>query len=236
MGIIAVLFTLLATTMGRLFDRAKIITCASNERVIYQACLMYAADNDNTLPCPSLDWENQNCPEANQICWAMDQVSVADMQVGSLWKYMPEALSARQAVLKCPSDTTGYARTGGNVTADRNFSYSFNANIRVLGDTNATTTIKLRQVVQPGVRVLIYEEFAPNDAWCCGNGDSDDWLTGRHGGENSSSYTESPTNYQDETYRHIGKGNVCYFDGHVDMMTVSAFFASPQTHFGPLNQ
>ena len=234
-GIMAVLFTLLSTTIGRIYDRAKIITCASNERQIYMACLNYANDNDNTLPCPSLDWETPTCGEGPQVCWAMDAVSVADFQVGSIWPYMPESLAARQATLMCPSDTTGYARIGGNVVANRNFSYSFNANIRINGDTASTLTMQFRQIVQPAVRVLIYEEFAPNDAWCCGPGDSDDWLSGRHGGNNSSSYSESVTNYQSETYRNIGRANVCYFDGHIDLMTVSYYFNNT-SHFTPLTQ
>ena len=64
MGIMAVIFTLLATTIGRIYDRAKVITCASNERGIYLACLNYANDNDNMLPCPSLEGSLRFCMTA----------------------------------------------------------------------------------------------------------------------------------------------------------------------------
>ena len=46
--------------------------------------------------------------------------------------------------------------------------------------------MRYRQVVQPALRAMVYEEFAPNDAWCCGPGDGDDWLSGRHGGDATS--------------------------------------------------
>jgi prepilin-type N-terminal cleavage/methylation domain-containing protein/prepilin-type processing-associated H-X9-DG protein len=236
MGIIAVLFTLLAATIGRIYDRVKILTCASNERAIYLACMSYASANDNSLPCPSLigDTPSGNGP---QVCWSMDSTSVADMQVGTLWPYMPPSVSARQQVLMCPSDTSGYSRVGSNVIADRNFSYSFNVGIRAYG----LGTLKFRQIVQPTIRVMIYEEFAPNDGGCFGPTDSDDWLTGRHGGTNTTS-VENPTNYQNESYRETGRGNVCYFDGHIDLMTVSFYFtpvpagSSTYPHFGPLTQ
>jgi prepilin-type N-terminal cleavage/methylation domain-containing protein/prepilin-type processing-associated H-X9-DG protein len=231
MGIIAIIFTILATTIGRVYDRAKIITCASNERGLYLACINYANDNNNMLPCPSLDNESPSTVGGPQVCWAMDQASVADFQVGTLWPYMPASLSARQQAIMCPSDTSGFARVGTAINAQRNFSYSFNAGIR----GSAYTAMYLRQIAQPTVRVLIYEEFGPNDGACYGPTDEDDWLTGRHGGTNST-YVESATNYQNETYREIGRGNVCYFDGHVDLMTVSFYFTAPYAHFTPLAQ
>ena len=229
-GIMTILFTLLATTAGRIYDRAKIITCASNERGIYQACINYANDNNNMLPCPSLEGETSTSTNGPQVCWAMDAPSVCDFQVGTLWKYMPESLPARQTAIMCPSDTSGYCRSGGSyIQGDRNFSYSFNVGIR-----NGLNALYFRQIAQPTVRVLIYEEFAPNDGGCYGPSDSDDWLTGRHGGTSSTS-VENPSNYQNETYRDIGRGNVCYFDGHIDLMTVSYYFANT-SHFSPLTQ
>jgi prepilin-type N-terminal cleavage/methylation domain-containing protein/prepilin-type processing-associated H-X9-DG protein len=226
-GIISVLVTLLSATVGRINDRAKVVTCASNERQLFLACLNYGYAYDNFLPCPSLIGESPTTTIGPQVCWAMDQTSVADLAIGTLWPYLSELQSARKEAIMCPSDTTGYSRVGGLVVGSRNFSYSFNINIRPNLATSAT--LKLQQIAQPTKRVMIYEEFAPNDGACFGPGDSDDWLTGRHGGTN----TESLTNYQSTAYTNTGRGNVCYFDGHIELMTVNYYFTN-QSHFSPL--
>jgi prepilin-type processing-associated H-X9-DG protein len=91
--------------------------------------------------------------------------------------------------------------------------------------------IRLSQVNHPGQHVLFYEEFAPNDAYCYGPTDGDDWETGRHGGPGTA---EHRSNYGDAAYRTDGRGNVGYFDGHVGPMTIEYYFTYPYFHFGPI--
>lgn len=228
-GIIAVLLSILLPLRSRIRERSQLLACQSNLKGMYQAVLAYVNDNDGYTICPSLIGESatgfgRNC------CWAMANTGVADLKVGTIWRYMPETQEARRIAVTCPSDSGEAARVGGYINADRNFSYSFNVQVR----NSDGSTLKLIQVRQPVKRVMIYEEFGPNDGACYGPGDADDWLTGRHGGENSTNH-ETRLDYTDAKWREIGQGNVCYFDGHVELMTVQHYFAD-QSHYSPLKQ
>ena len=52
-GIISLLIAILLPALGRAYEQARIVRCASNERQIYYAMVMYAQDNRGILPIPS---------------------------------------------------------------------------------------------------------------------------------------------------------------------------------------
>ena len=225
--------TILIPTISRIRDRANMIACGSNESQLFRAVLLYINDNDGHFPAPAQVGDEPG-GYSKTCAFAMDAGAVLNFQFGTLWPYLGPSISARQKVVWCPSDSNEHSRYSGMNNA-RNFSYSMNANVRLdYPPVEKQNTLKYIQVLQPALRVMIYEEFGPNDFCCYGPGDSDDWLGGRHGGQASSLYANMSA-YQTAMYNSIGRANVCYFDGHIAPMTVKEFFTNT-AHYAPLTQ
>jgi len=127
--------------------------------------------------------------------------------------------------VRCPSDNNAASTYSGILNVERNFSYSFNANI---GHPNGqVTSMKLSAVVKPGARILIYEENAPNDEWnCSGNGtNGDDLPSGRHG--TGSTDIGATSNH---VWYTLGLGNYCFFDGHIETFSPEQIITDEQTN------
>ena len=62
----------------------------------------------------------------------------------------------------------------------------------------------------------VYEELAPNDSWCIMGDSGDDVPSGRHSANMSQVYRNSPQSYE---YRMKGRGNFCFFDGHIELLS-----------------
>ena len=107
-----------------------------------------------------------------------------NFQVGGLWPYLGSRadVNSRKAVLNCPGDRDERSLWGG-ARALRNFSYSYNSNIRSPGvDVSVGTAVRLAAVLHPADKIMIYEELGPNDAWCTTPFSGvDDVPAGRHG-------------------------------------------------------
>ena len=217
-GIIAVLFALITNVVAGVRNSAKAVSCANNERSIYASMITFAADHDGYLPvpaqCSTVDMPNTNGPN---VAWAMDinhpEGGSVDFNVGTLWSYMSPSVAGRQLTVKCPADTSATSTYGGVLNPDRNFSYSFNANIT---HPSGQVSMKLTRVVKPALKILIYEENAPNDEWnVSGNGtNGDDLPSGRHG--TTSTDVGGVSNH---IWYTMGQGNYCFFDGHVETLT-----------------
>ncbi|HET6246637.1 MAG TPA: type II secretion system protein [Tepidisphaeraceae bacterium] len=220
-GIIFVLASILFPVVSAINRNSKAAVCASNERQLVAAILSYTASNDGVLPAPA-------------VCWGTSSWGVADFNSGYLMPTLAPSVEARAQILHCPADTLEQlCSVGADIPQPpaRNFSYSLNINI-AYAPPGGTVGIRLQQVKNPSAHVMVYEEFAPNDVYCYGPTDGDDWLTGRHGGPGT---IEHRAAYQNSNWRMDGRGNVGYFDGHVAIMSVNTYFNSTY-HFGPLNQ
>jgi prepilin-type N-terminal cleavage/methylation domain-containing protein/prepilin-type processing-associated H-X9-DG protein len=228
-SILIVLASLLFPVVGAVTRNAKLTNCQSNERQILAALLMYSAYSDGRLMPPQIAWTGTD--------------GAADFVHGSLWQYLGTSVQSRSQIMHCPADSLEqYCSYGADVIPGsiswnpvnppyRNFSYSLSINSST-APPGGPIGILLTQVKNPAGHVYLYEEFAPNDAFCYGPSDGDDWLTGRHGGPGT---IEHRASYLNTNWRDNGRGNVGYYDGHVASMTVSAYFGSSY-HFGPLNQ
>jgi prepilin-type processing-associated H-X9-DG protein len=125
--------------------------------------------------------------------------------------------------LNCPGDTDERTLRAGQRNV-RNFSYSYNSNIRdPLGDIGSGHAIRLAAVLHPAEKIMIYEELGPNDAWCTAPYLSiDDIPAGRHGSRaarNTKRITGPGAVNALPGFFKQGRGNHCFFDGHVELIS-----------------
>jgi prepilin-type processing-associated H-X9-DG protein len=225
-GIIAILISVLLPALNQAKRKAQAVACMSNERQIYQAMMMFAQDNKGNLPRPygvgqlALDASGNPTPFGKVCAWAdlkANASGCADLrdEASPMFKYIPGRTSREQIVM-CPGDT-GEALNGHPRDPDnpRNFSYSFNA--RIQRDESKSpvplTGIRLGTVQRAAERVMIFEELAPNDTWCIMGENIDDIPSGRHGINMRSNARLNPNS---RDYMNAGRGNYCFFDGHVE--------------------
>jgi hypothetical protein len=108
----------------------------------------------------------------------------------------------------------------------RNFSYSFNGQIP---RTVAGRTVhpKPGQVLKPAEKILIYEEFAPNDGHCSGmwstTAASGDMPSGRHGNKRQNANASDAGGIRDTA----GRGNHIFFDGHLESLYIDELIGTP---------
>jgi prepilin-type processing-associated H-X9-DG protein len=231
-GIIAILVAVLLPSIGAARAQARTIQCQSNERQLFLACVAFATDHKGMLPCPSHVADVPTDPEVGRLCvWGMDRVGVANFTVGGLWKYIGEA-ATRAAIVWCPADNAEISAVSGKQPKlDRNMTYSFNNNIYVQYPA-PRRGLNFRDVSQPSEKIMVWEEVSPNDARCLDPlntkplSNNDDRPSGRHGNVDS-------LQYGTPAYLAAGRGNFCFFDGHLELISPDRLMATP-TLYGPL--
>jgi prepilin-type N-terminal cleavage/methylation domain-containing protein/prepilin-type processing-associated H-X9-DG protein len=162
-GIIALLISILLPALSRVREQGRSTVCKSNIRQIYYALLNYSNENRFKLPLPSNIGETYAANPSKPCAFFMmpsPPSGVMDFDNGVLWPYVGPAGNIRPAILNCPSDL-GPSRPVSNTTVGpRNFSYSFNDQLR---GSPIYTGIKITQIVHPAQKILIVEEAYPND-------------------------------------------------------------------------
>lgn len=123
-------------------------------------------------------------------------------------------VAARRQALNCPGDRDDRSQHMGVRAIIRNFSYSFNANLR-RGPPEAPSLIQMSAILHPSEKIMIYEELGPNDAWCLAHTHPEDLPTGRHGSVRAGN---RPRAFELRDYLESGRGNHCFFDGHVELL------------------
>lgn len=263
-GIIAILIAILMPALGKVRNQALAISCANNMRQIYQICLMFTTDNKGHLPSPSIpngDLASHPDVQKNRI-WACPppqfsgQWGIADLTAGAIAVYVPGE-QARRDLVWCPGDNGEVTQGGGAAQRDnRNISYSFNAQTNDIVDRHrggpqfAPPGIRINTVARPAERIFIYEEIAPNDAWCLmfdiANGTDfnlrigqfwrgDDLPSGRHAGQKFLNGIRNTSVGSPEWFKwaKVGKGNFVFYDGHVETLSPYQLYKAPD-YFGPL--
>jgi prepilin-type processing-associated H-X9-DG protein len=266
-GIIAILISILIPALANARNKANAIKCASNMRQIFILSSMFASEHKGHLPRPALVGNNAtdiNYANTNAWCMVGGNYGVADFKDGAgvLWQFL-KGEAARRDLLYCPGDngenpTIG---VGGTQSGEaRNFSYSFNCNILALTDPQSSSGTTPSGRVMPNKsaipvlgmplsfvkrgadKIFLFEEIAPNDAWCLpfdyDGGTSpryDDYLSGRHGPRKYLNAPRSgPGTPAWTAYINNGRGNQVFFDGHVAQMTPGEIYARPSM-VGPLD-
>jgi len=242
-GIIAVLVSILLPALNRARESAKDVMCKNNETQIYKACLMFSVNNQDRLPRGAKVWENyqNNPPQSENTCaWLMTGDAfpgIADLDRGAIWPYIGSR-QLRQAVLMCPTDQQGQdqVRYGGlKYVPGRNMSYSLNSHITDDDYHDNVTNkdiylgIRISRVKRSANKIMIFEELAPNDAWCLTPyNNTDDVPSGRHGKRRTGTLVNG-------TVEKDGVANQCFFDGHVESVSPNAILTD-KTLYEPLTQ
>lgn len=142
---------------------------------------------------------------------------------GALWRYLGGGGAKREAVLLCPGDE-GETPLGW-VTSPafpRNYSYSMNYLVCSSNDADRgggvafLPGIRASSVMRPAEKVMWYEELAPNDTWNLTQIDLADNPAARHGVRLRGDARLNPLSGD---YLVSGRGNLCFFDGHVVLMS-----------------
>ena len=219
-GIIAILISILLPALNHARKKAQAVACASNMRQIYVAMLMFTQDNKGHLPrtygVGETPTTHPDLPKVaawlQKVGGAAGHADMADDQ-GALWKYIP-GQKAREELLMCPGDTG--ERLFGHATMDqypRNFSYSMNGRIRQRNEVGYKVGIRISVVQAAAERIMLYEELAPNDTNGIMGSHIDDIPSARHGSNLSANVMRDPAS---KAYNYAGRGNHCFFDGHVE--------------------
>jgi len=229
-GIIAILIAILLPALNHARKKAQAVSCASNMRQIYLACLMFAQDNKGHLPRPHTVPELSSNPAATKVCaWlhlrdgAAGHADLRD-DMGALWKYIGGGESARADLIMCPGDNG--EMPNGWPTSDqfpRNYSYSINwltaspnDAVRPGGTQSYLLGITLSSISRGAEKIYWYEELAPNDTWNIIPDHIADIPSARHGAREALNALRDPNS---KAYNYAGQGNFCFFDGHVASMS-----------------
>lgn len=228
-GIIAILVAILLPALNKARSRAWAVQCASNMRQIYTYCVLFANEHGGVLPRPSGVNEPATSDPNDNVCWGSKGPGVADLDRGVLWRYLPSG-ETRKALIWCPADTSERAALAGQILrVDRNFSYSFHAHIRVVRPGRRPTSIRLHSVVRPAEKIMVFEEMAPNDAYCL-NPDiaqHGDLPSARHGADRTLNTFRAR---DDHAYLTNGRGNYVFFDGHVEPLAPGDIIGHPKRY------
>lgn len=238
-GIIAVLISILLPVLNKAREQAKSVMCASNEKQLLAAYMMYVTDNKGATPIfPPVGAGYPPSPNDayyRSFAYYMDNsqggLGVIRYDQGSFWRYVTSGLHYTQTtgtqvapppevlfrVFNCPTDTDfrEVARNGSvNTKASqlRNFSYSWNGSFWS-GDPAQKDTgnkwgsdqhgvSKTSQIVESSHKIILSEEMHPNDGWS-------------FVGFSGSNPDDTPA------FRHSGRGNWGFADGHVESLAPS---------------
>lgn len=223
-GIIAVLLAILLPTIARARDRARVIKCASNMRQIYMACVMYS-NTLGKLPIPGQKGYPGGLEPGSCVAYGGGGL---DFERGSLWDFLGSGTSDRAQTFFCPGDDgVATALVGGKVGTTpqvgyyptRNFSYCFNCEMRGPltpfineGVYKDPPGIRMTDISRPDRKILIVE---------IQNADrlDFDYMANEGPGVNGTGIGTYNFSF---THRHLGKGNQCFADGHVELMPAVA--------------
>lgn len=212
-GIIALLISILLPVLGKAQDQAKAIACASNLRQLYIATYQYSVENHDRLPKAAPIGIPADEKKYYMYSYTVPKAGFANMAVGSIYRYLSPSVDIRARVMKCPGDNEERPTVGALVNIERNFSFSYNAQInydfptkQIQGDSPKYPAIKISAIRHPANKILIFEERAPNDGECfILTFDADDKASDRH--------------------THMG--NHCFGDGHIERLQPGKLYGNP---------
>jgi prepilin-type N-terminal cleavage/methylation domain-containing protein/prepilin-type processing-associated H-X9-DG protein len=238
-AIIAILAAILFPVFAQAREKARQITCASNEKQLGLAFLQYVQDSDETWPVTEIK-TGQAAPAAPGAATAA--ANAANNQGGSGWSSEVYPYAKATGLYKCPDDSTSV--TIANNETEYPISYGVNSNFQtglatggtapsLLASASATTialmgapasTVVLFEVTgaqaDPTVSPLVSNNGAPDAA---GDGfdaiypASAEYATGQIGA-NAINFTQQSTTGAAPAQHSKNGANYLMGDGHVKFL------------------
>jgi prepilin-type N-terminal cleavage/methylation domain-containing protein/prepilin-type processing-associated H-X9-DG protein len=231
-AIVALVTAMLMPSVAAAREKANAAACASNLRQLHHAVMMFVTDHDGGLPRASIVAETPQTTTADyrDLCpWVNEAPGfpggLIDFEHGGLWKYLG-GVASRRKVMNCPGDRDDRSQHLGTRATLRNFSYSFNANLRRDDEDGRPMLIAYEAIVRPAEKIVLYEEVGPNDAWCLAHTHPEDLPSGRHGSVRAGN---RPREHDVRAWLEAGRSNQCFFDGHVELLA-PAWVLHPRNH------
>lgn len=239
-GIIAILISILLPVLNKAREQAKSVVCASHEKQILTAFIMYNSNHKGATPMfPPVGEYYTKTGTAFQRSLAYYMVptpgragsGVIRYDEGAFWPYLANGLhytdnsggqkpigpppAVLYNVFNCPSDTDfrlveNFGKIDNAVSTLRNFTYSWNASFwcqppdkpggsSVIYGSDLHAVSKASQIIEASHKIILEEEMHPNDGL---------------------SFVGFPGGNQDDTpsFRHSGRGNWGFADGHVESL------------------
>lgn len=202
-AVIAILAGILIAAVGGVRQSAQSAKATNQIRQINTATALYANEHRGQLPkvaATGIDGD------PTDFFFLMESESVADFEDYGLKPYLG---GAGKAIFFAPADDG--LKADGN--PGRNFSYSFNFLINKgelqegasspSGFEKALGTVRLNLIEDPAKKILIYEEYRPNDSFNV-------WFIDR------------------PVERYNGEAHVGFADGHVERLPAEKIFGNAE--------
>lgn len=178
-------------------ESSRSAKCKSNLKNLALATLTYATENNDTFP-----WGKKNVAGYKYWCWDFVITSDGTVMPGIIWNY-----SVDKKLLQCPSFIGGQSNTESDPYTGYNYNCSFIG--KVEGDSGKRKTpAKLSHLKKPDRTALFGDgEFS---------GGANKFMRSP---KRSTKHDSSGTNIRKagtQGYRHHGKTNIAFCDGHVE--------------------
>jgi len=213
-GIIACLIALLLPALAQAREAEHRIHCASNQRQILMAVIMYANENQGWMPVPTPAGGpvTYGIQSYNYIAIGMTDFGLLDWNWGRLWPYISHDPQVRERVFNCPSDDATLRLAADVYGAPdqahpRNFSYCFNRQLEIQ-ENPVATALRSSQIRHPEHKILVLEQQNPRTTV---------------GNVNTSSPFGPVPIIPLLTSRHSGLANEGFGDGHVELLSANLF-------------
>ncbi|MEO7716227.1 MAG: DUF1559 domain-containing protein [Capsulimonas sp.] len=213
-AIIAILAAILFPVFAKAREKARQISCLSNEKQLGLSFLQYVQDNDERLPAA---WDANRSPRIN---WGQE-----------IFPYVKSL-----QVFVCPSNSKVLNVNGGLMGQSDGqdpkipASYAMNADLGFLngGQPNYSPYHGIAGIDKPASKIMISESQAGDahthwpDWWSCGGAVCD------------ASNATSASMYNAMFAGHVGRVNVVYCDGHAKSMK-PVDLVTPLSQFGQVD-
>jgi prepilin-type N-terminal cleavage/methylation domain-containing protein/prepilin-type processing-associated H-X9-DG protein len=225
-AIIAILAAILFPVFAKAREKARSISCLSNEKQIGLGFMQYIQDYDEKLPAA---WDNNRQPATN---WGIE--TFAYVKSLGLFKCPSNSLASQAGLMSCDGFNHGSTVNTGNWSCGPNdpqipAGYAMNSDLGYLngGQTNYGPYHAIAGINEPASKVLIAETstYVPMTHW-------PDWFTCGGSACTSVAAAQSQSSYYATGFAgHTGMMNVVYCDGHAKAMQ-PANIVSPSSQIG----
>ena len=212
-GIIALLIAILMPALSRAKEQANWIKCLSNLRQVGQAFTQYCNNNKGRFPVAGANRHDNDWIfwEGSRPMATADDIDKRRLDYSMIAPYL--GIPVKPDILRCPSD---------DIDPQRNYQFSYSTNYLITRlpymatgyeDTNDTQPLRITQIVNASMKLLIIDESSTtSDDGCWA------WMSQLGLGQNliSNRHMKRSEMHDLRTDPNAGKGNACFVDGHAE--------------------